>query len=192
MIELGKTIIAQSILDRTFVCNLTACKGACCEEGDAGAPLEADEVLQIQKDLKNILPYLPKENQESIANNGFYYYDDDLEPVTGLINNKACVFAVKNSKNEWQCAIETAHNDGNSETQKPISCHLYPIRITKYKNFEALNYHQWDICSPACSLGEKLKIPIYKFLKAPLIRKYGKEWYETLVNIADSVQKRES
>ena len=172
--------MSDDIRDREFVCNLEKCKGACCVEGDYGAPLEADE-LQILEDIYPVVkPYLTARGIETIEKEGTHTIDDDGDYCTPIIEGRECVYAVYDKKGILKCGIEQAYNEGKINWKKPISCHLYPIRVTSRRNFEALNYHKWHICSPACSLGKELQVPVYKFLKDPLTRKYGAEWYAEL------------
>ncbi|MEM9389246.1 MAG: DUF3109 family protein [Bacteroidota bacterium] len=185
MIELGKTILSDDIKEQFFVCNLKKCKGACCVEGDLGAPLEESELPILEDIYDQVKPYLTSEGNNAIENQGAYILDDDKEYSTPTIGGKECAYAVYDKKGILKCGIEQAYLDGKIDFKKPISCHLYPIRATKYSEFEALNYDRWDICSPACDLGSSLNVPIYKFLKEPLIRKYGQQWYADLVKIIE-------
>lgn len=180
MIELEKVILSDDIKEKFFVCNLEKCKGACCVEGDLGAPLEEDELSKLEECYEVVKPYLMKEGIEAIERQGKYILDEDGEYSTTTINGAECAYAVYDEKGILKCGIEQAFNDGKTDFKKPISCHLYPIRAKKYDEFEALNYDRWSICSPACDLGAELSVPVYKFLKDPLIRKYGADWYEKL------------
>jgi len=182
MLQIGKTIISQEIFDFCFLCDLKKCKGACCVEGDAGAPLELDECNFLEDNIDIIKPYLSEEGLNAIENQHVFILDDFGDGfVTPLINEKDCAFSYKEDGITY-CAIEKAFIDKKVSLRKPISCYLYPIRITKYKEFEAINYHKWDICNDACVNGKREKVALYKFLKEPLIVKYGKEWYNDLVN----------
>lgn len=189
MLLIEDVLVSDDLLEKHFVCDLAACKGACCEEGDLGAPLEMEELDYIEANLEGIKPFMSVEGINTLETEGFYELAPDRELVTTTVNGRACVFASKDTSGTWQCAIELAHKAGKSDFLKPISCHLYPIRIEKLKHYEALNYHKWDICSPACACGEKLKVPVYKFLKAPLSRKYGSEWFEMLDEVAGQYKK---
>lgn len=188
MLLIENTLVSDELLHKHFVCDLTACKGACCEEGDLGAPLELEEIDEIEKNLVYIKPYMSSAGLSLLDTEGFYEMAPDQELVTTTINGRECVFAIKDDKGTWQCAIERAHAAGKSDFLKPISCHLYPIRIDKLKHYDALNYHRWDICAPACECGTQLKVPVYKFLKGPLIRKYGADWFETLDGAAQALK----
>ena len=185
MIKVGEVLVSDDVAKKEFVCNLEKCKGACCVEGDYGAPLEEDELDMLKKVYPKIKRYLTKEGIAAIEEQGTHVIDPDGDYSTPTIGGKECAYAHYDAKGVLKCGIEEAYNDGKIKWKKPISCHLYPIRITKKKNFEAVNYHKWSICSPACALGKELKVPIYKFLKDPLIRKYGKEWYDGLVKLIE-------
>ncbi|TAG53534.1 MAG: DUF3109 family protein [Cytophagales bacterium] len=177
------SVISNDILEKHFVCNLKSCKGACCVEGDSGAPLEKEELLILDEIYEKVKPYLSKNAKETIETKGLYEVDSDGDFCTTTIENKECVFAIYDENEILKCGIEQAYLDNKIEFKKPISCHLYPIRITKTKQYDLLNYDKWQICSAACSLGESLKVPVYKFLKEPLIRKFGQNWFEELEEI---------
>jgi hypothetical protein len=185
MILIDNTCISDDIEDQLFVCNLDKCKGACCVEGDSGAPLEENELAILDEIYPLVEPYLSEAGKEVIAKEGTYTKDFEGDYVTPVIDNKECVYAVYNTKGILKCGIEEAYNDGKIGFKKPISCHLYPIRITKYDQYHALNYDRWDICSPACDFGKELGVPVYKFLKEPLIRAYGTNWYNQLEDEID-------
>ena len=180
MIILDNTVLSDDIKEKHFVCDLNKCKGACCVEGDLGAPLEEDELQKLEGVLDVVKPYLSKEGLEVIAKEGSYILDEEGDYSTTTIGGKECAFAIYDENKILKCGIEKAYLDGKTDWQKPVSCHLYPIRITKYEHYDALNYDRWDICSDACDLGKELKVPVYKFLKGPLTRKYGEEWYADL------------
>ncbi|HEV7381521.1 MAG TPA: DUF3109 family protein [Dyadobacter sp.] len=188
MILIDNTCISDDIEDQLFVCNLDKCKGACCVEGDSGAPLEQDELAILDEIYPIVEPYLTEAAKAVIAKEGTYTTDFEGDYVTPVIDNRECVYAVYNEKGMLKCAIEDAYNDGKISFKKPISCHLYPIRITKYEQYHALNYDRWDICSPACDFGKELGVPVYKFLKEPLIRAYGPGWYTQLEDEIDERQ----
>ncbi|MEM7108425.1 MAG: DUF3109 family protein [Bacteroidota bacterium] len=185
MIEIEKTILSDDIKEQFFVCNLKKCRGACCVEGDLGAPLEEDELPILDQIYKQVRPYLSEEGIEAIEKQGTYILDEDDEYSTPTIDGKECAYAIYDKKGVLKCGIEQAYLEGKTDFKKPISCHLYPIRTTKYAEFEALNYDRWHICSPACELGSQLNVPVYKFLREPLIRKYGAGWYEELVSVIE-------
>ncbi len=183
MIQIGKQIISLEILEKEFSCDISKCKGICCVEGDAGAPITDSEVEDYQKYFDAILPYLSEKNQAVLKEKGVFYLDREHEKVTTLVDGAECAFVEHSNDVTW-CAIEHAYRDGKIPVQKPISCHLYPIRCNKYYDYEALNYQRWSICSDALVKGQKDKVKIYQFLKEPLIRKYGVEWYNELLAIA--------
>ncbi len=189
MIIVDKAILTDDIADKFFVCHIEKCKGACCEAGDLGAPLEKEELPIMAEIFESIKPYLSPEGIKEIEKQGSYVIDFEGDYSTPMVKGKACAYALKEKSGTWTCGIEKAYLDGKTTFKKPISCHLYPIRITKYDEFEALNYHRWDICSPACGLGEKLGVPLYRFLKDALTRKYGQEWYEELVKKIENMDK---
>lgn len=180
MILVENAVISDDIKEKLFVCDLEACKGACCVEGDLGAPLEVHELKELEQAFVHVKPYLSKEGLAAIEKEGLYIKDYEGDYSTTTIGGKECAFAVYDEKGILKCGIEQAYRDGKTEFKKPISCELYPIRVTKYDHYEALNYDQWDICSAACTLGKELGVPIYKFLKDALIRKYGEAWYNEL------------
>ena len=180
LVEIGDKVVSTQIFDRKFVCDLAACKGACCIEGDAGAPLTIEEVSIIEDDLEAIKPYMRKEGLKAVEEQGVFYMDQDNEPVTTLVNGAECAFVYFDDQGITKCSIEQAHRDGKTDFKKPISCHLYPIRVKQFNEFKALNYDKWDICSPACACGDELNVPVYKFLKEPLIRAFGAPFFEEL------------
>ncbi|UOQ70497.1 DUF3109 family protein [Hymenobacter cellulosilyticus] len=181
MIIIQNTVISDDVRDNFFVCNLEACKGACCVEGDLGAPLETHELQILQDEYHKIKPFLTEAGQQAIEQQGLYIKDWEGDYSTTTINDRECAYALYDERGILKCGIEQAYLAGVTTFKKPISCHLYPIRITKYEDFEALNYDRWNICNPACSFGANLGVRIYQFLKEPLVRKYGEEWYEELV-----------
>jgi hypothetical protein len=180
MILIEDTVISDDIAENFFVCDLGKCKGACCVEGDLGAPLEDVELAILEDIYEDVKPYLSAEGIKAIEAQGKYVKDFEGDYSTTTIDNKECAYAVYDEKGILKCGIEQANIDGKTDFKKPISCHLYPIRITKYDNYHALNYDRWDICSAACTLGDKLGVPVYKFLKEPLIRAFGEEWFAEL------------
>ncbi len=180
MIEIENTLVSDDVVKEAFVCDLQKCKGACCVEGDLGAPLNKEELPLIDEVIDLVKPYLAKEAIEVLEKEGGYILDEDGDYSTSTIDNKECAFAFYDENKILKCGIEQAHKDGKTDFKKPISCHLYPIRISKLPEFEALNYDRWSICSPACDLGKELKVPVYKFLREALIRKFGESWYKAL------------
>ncbi len=188
LIEIGNKIISTQIFERKFVCDLSACKGNCCIEGDAGAPLTIEEVDIIEESLEQIKPYMRKEGIDAVEEKGVFYMDQDNEPVTTLVNDAECSFVYFDENGITKCAIEKAYVEGRTNFKKPISCHLYPIRVKKFNDFTALNYDVWDICSDACALGEKLAVPVFQFLKAPIIRAFGEDFFKELEIVSKEIQ----
>jgi len=189
MLQIDKTLISFDIFEKTFVCNLSACKGECCVEGDSGAPLEDDETKILEKIYPILEKFMTKSGIKAVKKQGKWIIDSDGDKVTPLINNKECAYIYKDNNGIVFCAIEKAFLEKEIDFQKPVSCHLYPIRITKYKDFDAVNYESNKLCIPARINGEKLGVPLYKFVKVPLIRKYGKEWYKQLEIAAEELKK---
>ena len=184
MIEIDNTLISENLLDKKFVCDLTACKGACCVEGDSGAPLEDHETKEMEKAYPIVKPYMTEAGIKAVEEQGTWVVDSDGDKVTPLVGgDKECAFTGFDNGIAY-CTIEKAWKDGKLKFRKPVSCHLYPVRITKYKTFDAVNYETWDICKPACACGKKLDVPVYKFVKDALIVKYGKKWYAQLEEAA--------
>lgn len=184
MILIGNILVSDELFDVDFHCNLSQCKGACCIEGDSGAPITHEEKENINSALPSILPLLPETNQNAIREMGFAETDwRDNEFVTQCLPDGMCVFAQRNKWGILSCAIEEAHNAGLTNIQKPLSCHLYPIRVSKVGEYTALNYHKWDICSAACSLGKEKQMPVFRFLKNALIRSYGTDFYNELEEV---------
>ncbi|HEX8517183.1 MAG TPA: DUF3109 family protein [Bacteroidia bacterium] len=187
MIAIDNTIVSEHLLEKKFVCDLNACKGECCVAGDSGAPLDEEEIAIMEDIWDEVKPYLPKDGVKAIEKQGMFVIDDDGDYTTPLVKGKHCAFTIFD-KGIAKCGIEQAYLDGKVKWKKPISCHLYPVRITKYKDYDAVNYHKWEVCKPACECGAKLDVPVYKFLKGPLIRKYGEDWYKQL-ELADKLKK---
>lgn len=180
MILIDETVISDDIKEQFFVCDLEKCKGACCVEGDLGAPLTEEETKTLDKVYQKVKPYLSDQGISEIEKQGTFILDEEGDFSTPTINGRECAYAIYDDKGILKCGIEQAYNDGKIKFRKPISCHLYPIRITKYDHYEAINYDRWHICTPACGLGKELGVPVYKFLKEALTRKYGERWYREL------------
>jgi len=189
MIEIGRTILSRELFEKRFVCDLLKCKGACCVEGDSGAPVTEEEAAIIEKEYASFENYLPEAHRIEIKKQGFAVIDEDNDLVTPLVNKRQCAYSFHDEKGIIKCAIEKAHIEGKIAFRKPVSCHLFPIRITEYKNFDALNYEELDICKPALECGKSLNVPVYEFLKEPLIRKYGNDWYKEVEIAADYLKK---
>lgn len=187
MIKIGKTIVSTDILTQQFCCDVTKCLGSCCVQGDSGAPLEDEEITLLEQEWEQIKPYLREEGLSAIEEQGNWIVDEEEDKVTPLVNKKnECAYAVFEN-GIAKCGIEKAYNDGKTSLQKPVSCHLYPVRIEKYRDFDALNYDRWDVCKPAVPHGQKLGLPVYTFVKDALIRKYGEEWYRELTIAAKNL-----
>jgi hypothetical protein len=183
MIAIDHVLISDEVVSEQFVCDLNKCKGGCCVDGDAGAPLDATELDRINEVYDAVLPYLAKENRLELERQGRYVYDKEFGWVTPAIQGKICVYGITDKQGIVKCGIEQAYNEGKVNWKKPISCHLYPIRIKKSKRggTEYVNYEpREDLCAAACTLGKRLKVPVYVFLKEAIVRKYGTEFYDTL------------
>lgn len=192
MIQIDDALLSEDLFSKRFVCDLGACKGACCVEGDSGAPLEAEEVGLLEEALEDIKPYMRQEGIDRVEETGVFTIDVDGEYVTPLVNDEECAFVSFDNNGTAKCSIEQAHRDGKTDFLKPISCHLYPIRVTQLKDYVALNYHYWPICDPARSCGAKLDVKVFKFLKEPITRKFGEVFFEKMVEadkLLDSTEK---
>lgn len=187
MLQIDDTVVSLDLFDEQFVCDLNSCKGICCIEGDDGAPLEEEEVKIIEELLPVIWDDLTEVSKEVIRKQGVSYIDSDGEPVTSIVNGAECVFTYTDGNGMCKCAIEKAYREGKTSFYKPISCHLYPVRLQKYNDFLAVNYHRWSVCNCARRLGANLKVPVYKFLKEPLVRRFGVEWYEQMEIAAEEL-----
>ena len=190
MLQIDDTIVSCDLFDQYFMCDLASCKGNCCIEGDAGAPLEKEEIEKIEEILPIIWNDLSDNAKKVIDEQGIFYIDQENEPVTSIINGRECVFAYTDSDGVCKCTIEKAFHERKIDFQKPISCHLYPVRVQKYNDFKAVNYHKWQVCECARKLGNEQKIPIYSFLKEPLIRKFGETWYEQMEVAGEELKKQ--
>jgi len=180
MLQIQDTIISFDILEECFVCNTSACKGICCVEGDAGAPVEEYEIACLEKILPVIWNDLSPKAKKIIEKQGVVYREINGELVTSIVDGADCVFTYNDENGNCKCVIEKAFNEGKIDFRKPVSCHLYPIRVTQYSKHRAINYHRWPICWSAIVEGKKQEMKVYQFLKEPLIRKFGEEWYEQL------------
>ena len=183
IIEIGDKLVSADIFSKKFVCDLQKCKGACCVVGDAGAPLEIEEIDILEDIFEEVKPYMTPEGIEAVEKNGVFYMDTDNDAVTTLVDSGACAFATFTEDGTALCTIEQAYGDGKINWKKPISCALFPIRSKQYTKFEALNLEELDICKPACACGDALNVPVYRFLKEPIIRKYGVDFFEELTQV---------
>ncbi len=186
MFQIGKTIVSDDVIDKEFVCNLGACKGECCIAGEAGAPLSQEETQILERDYPKIKRYLRPEGVAAIKAQGSWVLSAQDELETPLVNGAECAYVTFTKEGIASCGIEDAFNDGAIDFKKPISCHLYPVRVQDYSEFAAVNYHKWPICDDACTLGKSLQVPVYKFVKDALIRKFGQDWYTELCTIAQN------
>lgn len=192
MFQIDNTLVSLDVIECQFLCDLSQCKGICCVEGDSGAPLQKEEIAELEKALPVIWEDLASNAREIIKKQGVSYMDEEGDLVTSIVNGKDCVFTCYDADGTCKCAIEKAYREGKLAFYKPISCHLYPIRVTEYDTFSAVNYNRWDICKVAELLGKREKLPVYKFLKEPLIRRFGQEWYEALETIAEEWMKHKA
>lgn len=184
MFQLGKTIVSEELIEKDFVCNLNACKGACCILGEAGAPLSVEEIVILKEIYPKVKPFLRAEGIAAIAAQGTHIVSELDELETPLVDGKECAYVTFTKQGVASCGIEDAYNAGAVSFRKPISCHLYPVRVQDYSEFAAVNYHKWPICDDACTLGKELKVPVYKFVREALIRKFGEAWYTELEKVA--------
>lgn len=190
MIEIDGKVISTEIFRRRFVCDISRCKGTCCYDGDSGAPLEEDELPKLEQVFPAVRPLLNDQELSEIDRQGLWVKDSDGDLVTPIINGRECVYSNREADGTWTCAIEKAYLAGKTEWRKPISCHLYPIRVKKYKRCETLNFHEWEVCKPALELGEKVGKPVYQFLKEPLIAKYGERFFHDLEQVEQELKRQ--
>ncbi len=189
MIQIDNKLVSLDLFEKKFVCNLFACKGACCVHGDAGAPLAADERAILDNEYNNFKEILSESGRKAVEKEGKWVSDGPTDFVTPLNKGKECAYTVFQN-GIAKCGIEFAWKKGMTTFQKPVSCHLYPIRLSKIGDHIALNYHEWDICTPALILGESLDMPVFKFLKEPIIRAFGESFYKELEVVNDALQQR--
>ena len=189
MVQIDNTLVSNDVFEKRFLCDLAACKGACCVEGESGAPLEAAEIEILENILDEVKPYMRPEGIARIEETGVFTIDTDGEYVTPLVNDAECAFVIFDERGIAKCAIEKAFREGKTDFPKPISCHLYPIRLTELKDFTALNYNYWPVCDPALVCGAKLDVKVYKFLKEPIIRKFGEDYYKKMEIAAEHFEK---
>ena len=191
MLEIGDTLVSLELLNEQFCCDIARCKGICCEEGDSGAPLLEEELASIEQSLPHLWDRLSPKAREVIRRQGISYTDEEGDLVTSIIDGRECVFAYKDEQGTWQCAIEKAWEQGLTSLRKPVSCHLYPVRLHQHRRFLAVEYHQWEVCRSACRLGAELKLPLYRFLREPLVRRFGEDWYRQLDEAAQAYYESE-
>ncbi len=180
MVEIGDTVVSFDLFEQQFCCDLGVCRGQCCVDGDSGAPLEHGERAELERVLPAVWDDLSEAARAVIRRQGVAYVDCQGDLVTSIVDGRECVFSYVDADGVCKCAIEKAYREGRSAFYKPISCHLYPVRLTKYKHFTAVNYHRWNVCACAERNGKSLRLPVYKFLKTPLIRRFGEAWYTEL------------
>jgi hypothetical protein len=185
MLVIDKTVISEDVLERRFVCDLSRCKGACCVEGDYGAPLEDSELDEIDLVLPEVLGYMSDKGKAVLLKQGTYVTDPDGDKCTPTVGGAECIYGDFDKKTgQFVCGFEAAFKAGKTTFYKPISCHLYPVRLTNYDHYVAVNYHHWHVCEPACTLGQSLQVPVYKFLESSLVRRFGQEWFDRLAKEA--------
>lgn len=180
MLEIKNTLVSLDVIEKMFVCDLAKCKGACCVVGESGAPLTDEEKSLVEETYPIIRQYMTPEGIEAVETQGWYVYDVEGDCVTPLINQKECAYTFRDEQGITLCAFEKAYYERKIEFLKPLSCHLYPIRVTKYKEYDAVNYESNSICNAACKKGSDTGTVLYQFLKQPLIRAYGQDWYDEL------------
>lgn len=190
MLQIQDVVVSFDVLKERFLCDLAACRGACCVEGDAGAPLEPDEVARIEEVLPLIWNELSPQAREVIDRQGVAYVDSEGDLVTSIVNGKDCVFTCYDGRGCCYCAIEKACRAGRTDFLKPVSCHLYPLRVKDFGAFKGVNYHRWSVCKAAVVLGQRENLPVYQFLREPLIRKFGADWYAELETAVEELKKQ--
>lgn len=189
ILQVGDVLLSPDILTEHFCCDLEACGGGCCIEGEAGAPITPAEVKDLERVLPAVWMELDPKARKVLNNQGVAYRDEDGDLVTSIVNGKDCCFTCYDERGICLCATDRAHREGRIDWAKPISCYLYPIREQQLSNGNiALNYHRWSVCKPAVKLGRELKLPIYKFLKDPLIRRFGQAWYDELLALVEALK----
>ena len=182
------TLVSLDVVEKEFCCNLDVCRGCCCVEGDAGAPVTDEELRVIEQLMPQLLPQMTPEARDVVAKQGLAYRDPSGEQVLSIVNDKDCIFARTDHRGWTYCLIEKLAE--NCQFKKPLSCHLYPIRLTKVGDMTGVEYHRWDICHCGRVLGKKLHLPLYQFLREPLIRAFGQEWYDELCLTATEWKKQ--
>ena len=189
MVQIQDTLVSLDLFKECFCCDLAQCHGQCCVEGDAGAPVEEDEIACLEEAAELLDEELTDEARCIIRDEGVVTIDRDGEFVTSVVRGRDCVFAVQDTGGITLCAIDRAHREGRTTIQKPLSCALYPIRISDVGGLTALNYHRWEVCRSACQRGRQLQLPVYQFLKQPLIRAFGQAWWDECELVAGELKK---
>ncbi len=185
MIAIDNVLISDDVVEAQFVCDLHKCKGGCCEDGDAGAPLEKEELERLNENFEAVKPYLTPEGLAAIQQQGKYVYDREFGWVTPTVDGGICAYGFRDKHGIIKCGLEAAYNEGKTDWKKPISCHLYPIKINQSGQYTMVNYEPREtMCKPGCALGKKLKMPVYQFLKEAIIRKFGAEFFNALHQVA--------
>ena len=190
MVEIEDKIISDELFEKKFVCDLQKCKGGCCVEGDSGAPLKSKEIKEIAKNLSIIKSEMSTKGLNAIKNNDFHYVDSDGDKVTKLVDGEECVFVVFDKNNIAKCSIESAFRKNKINFNKPISCHLYPVRVKKYDSFTAINVDSWHVCKPACECGSELNVPVFKFLKDAIVRYWDLDFFYHLDSVYNEFFKK--
>ncbi|MCI5777313.1 MAG: DUF3109 family protein [Bacteroidales bacterium] len=190
MIEIEGKVINTEIFRRRFVCDISKCKGTCCYDGDSGAPLEKEELDKLTEVFPAVEPLLSDKEREEISRQGLWVTDADGDFVTPIIDGRECVYTNREPDGTWSCAIEKAFREGKTNWRKPISCYLYPIRVSKTRKYELLNFHEWEVCRPAMELGQKVGTPAYKFLREPIIEKFGEDFYKELEELEQELSRQ--
>ena len=185
MFEIQKTLVSLDLAEEFFCCDLDACKGECCIEGDAGAPVTDAECREIEKALPIVKPLMMPRAVDEVERNGVSYIDEEGDLVTTLLDGRNCAFTCYGKGGVCLCALDSAYRQGLTTWRKPASCALYPLRLTEYESFTAVNYHRWDVCKQARINGRRLGIRLYQFLKEPLIEYFGQEWYDELTLVCE-------
>lgn len=191
MLSVGRTVISTDLFEKKFCCDLEKCKGTCCRYGDSGAPLEEKEAIILEKIWPLIKSYLRDEGVSAVEEKGTSMIDSDGDIVTPLIGNNECAYAIVEN-GIYKCAIERAWEEDRIDFRKPESCCLFPVRVKRYREFDAVNYEEWEICKPALEKGEEVNLPVYRYLKDPLIRVFGKKWYKEIEIVASELEKRKN
>mgnify|MGYP002855144878 CR=1 FL=1 len=190
MVQIQDTLVSLDVFSECFCCDLCRCKGCCCVEGDAGCPVEMDEMASLEEVAEALRDELNAKAVDVIDIEGLFEIDVEGKFGVRTVDGRDCVFAVKDSNGTTLCSIDRAYHAGKTEIEKPLSCALYPIRLSDIGGVTALNYHRWEICRSGCEQGKALGLPLYQFLKEPLIRAFGKEWYSECEQVGKELKKQ--